>query len=456
MTSSGGAALSDVVIDSADDVFGTTQTDSAGSSGSVYEVVNGSETVSYLETFAVGTTGAAPQGTVLYNPATTDIFGLATEGGGNGYDGTVWDFTMHGNPFPPGGGGGAGGGGGVGTGLTPTIVSSTLPSAVVGGAKLHSMLKLSLIDAEATNGFTVNIYASTNPTLNASADTPVTSVANLTIIRAGKAVPLNVPILGLPTSLPDGSYFLIVQTLDSANNSASAATIAPVVVAAPFVSLSETVTTTLPPALVSGSKAKGTVTLVITNNGNVASKGPTAIDITASTISGVLGTSIATSSRNLSIPPGKSSKVTVPIKNTPALAAGDYFLVAQVTDPFAGGISLASSSGTTTIAAPFIALAGTLGPVTKLKSGDTLTITNNGNSDDVTTLTGTIGFSTDPLGAVPAGESASATSHTYTLKAGKSVKIHSTGWTQITAGTVSVTDEHGNSFLAVSSTSFTF
>ncbi len=273
----------------------------------------------------------------------------------------------------------------VGMGLLPMIVRSTVPSAVVGGAKLHGSLTVELTNSSGSQskGFTVNIYASTNTALDTTADTKVTSITKSTLVKNEKTVALTIPILSLPAGLPDGTYHLIAQAVDSAGNSASTATSSTVIVAAPFVSLSETLTSTLPPALVSGTKAKGTVTLLISNDGNVPSKGSTTIDITASLTSGALGTTIANLSKTLSILPGKSAKVAVPIKSIPALADGDYFLVAQVTDPFAGGTSIASSTGTTNIAAPFISLVPVFTTGIKIAANSTaiasLTITNNGN-----------------------------------------------------------------------------
>jgi FtsP/CotA-like multicopper oxidase with cupredoxin domain len=219
----------------------------------------------------------------------------------------------------------------------------------------------------------------------------------------------------------------------------------------------------LPAAVVTQTKPKGNVVLTITNNGNSSSKGMAAINITVSTVPGVLGASIATLNKNINIMPGKSTKVTVPIKDVlPAVAAGDYFLVAQVTDPSFGSNSIGSSAGTTNIAPGFITLAATLGPVVKLQSGDTLTLTNTGNIEDDGTFVATIGFSFDPQGMSPIGGSGSA-GKTYHIKPGKSVKVHSTDWTKIASGlepgvpyylTVSVTDSTGNSASAVSSTSF--
>ena len=347
------------------------------------------------------------------------------------------------------------------------ITKDTVPAAVVGGATLHGASLAVTLENDGTaeeKGFTANVYASTTTTLDTTADTLVTSVTKPTIIKGGKSGPLTIPITELPASL-DGSYYLIVQTVDSDNNALSVSTSTPVVVSPPFVTLTETLSTKLPAALVSDSPVKGgSVTLTITNSGNVDSKGVTPIDVTASTVSGVAGTSIATLSKSLTILPGKSVNVVVPIKSIPELPTDDYFIVAQTTDPFTAGVSLASSTTTTNIAAAFILLSGTLGPAS-LKTGDTLTITNNGNVPYVNpTISGILGFSLDAAGAIPAGSTLAGAVKTPHIAVGKSAKIHLTEWKSIlsslTSGvpyylTVTFADGNGGTVLAVSTTTFT-
>jgi hypothetical protein len=205
------------------------------------------------------------------------------------------------------------------------------------------------------------------------------------------------------------------------------------------------------------------VILEITNSGNVASKGITPIDVTASTTSGVIGTTIATSGKSVAIMPGKTTKVTIPIKNIPDLASEDYFIVAQTTDPFAGGVSVATSVGTINIAAAFIRLSATLGPAS-LKKGDTLTLTDNGNViDPAGTITATFGFSTDAAGLVPVGGTVSAAVKSPKIAVGKAAKIHLTAWSSILSSltlalpyymTVTFDDGSGGTVLAVSTTPF--
>jgi hypothetical protein len=502
----GGSAGGLMYVDAQGDVFGTTELGGSGGEGGVWEYNSTTQQLSQIAAFGGANTGAAPVDGVIAD-SSGNLYGTTTQGlsGGTFFKvaagthavsftnvGTTATGTEpFGAPCPDGngnfflttvtgaannagavveispGGGGGGGGGGTATGVTPAVTKDTVPTAVVGGAKLHGALAVSLENSGSAveKGYTVNVYASSDTTLDTSTDTLVTSTTKTPTINAGKTGKLNIPITEISSAL-DGSYYLIVETVDSSSNTASAASNSTVEVAPPFVTLTETLTTTLPAALVSDSAAKGSVILSITNSGNVASKGVTPITVTASTTSGVVGTTIATVTppKNLNILPGKTVKVTIPIKTIPALPSDNYFLVAQTIDPFAGGVSIASSASTIDIAAGFIQLSGTLGPAS-LKTGDILTVTNNGNvPDTATSLTGTLGFSLDAAGAVPVGSTLPGTVKTPKIAVGKSAKIHLTAWSSIlsslTSGvpyylTVTFDDGNGGTVLAVSTTTFT-
>lgn len=152
----------------------------------------------------------------------------------------------------------------------------------------------------------------------------------------------------------------------------------------------------------------------------------------------------------------------MPVKTVPALADGNYFLVAQVTDPFAGGTSIASSPAPIAIAAPFITLSAAFAatPVPSLKSGATVILTNNGNIDDVTLIDERVGFATDVAGQEPVGSSLeSGTIGRQTIKAHRSIKLHLSGWklveSSLTPGsyflTAILTDEAANRAVTISS-----
>jgi len=506
-TATGGSPVGLMYVDSEGNVFGTVELGGSGGEGGVWEYNSTTQQLSTIAAFGGANTGEAPEDGViadssgnLYGTTTqgldggtffevaagthavtftnvgttatgTDPFGApCPDGNGNFFITTVTGAANNAGAvveLSPGGGGGGGGGGGTATGVTLAITKDTVPTAVVGGAKLHGALSVSLENSGSAveKGYTVNVYASSDTTLDTSIDTLVTSMSKTPTINAGKTGKLNIPITELPSAL-DGAYYLIVETVDSSSNIASAASSSTVEVAPPFVTLTEILTTTLPAALVSDSAAKGSVILAITNSGNVPSKGVTPFIVTASTASGVVGTTIATvtPAKNLNILPGKTVKVTIPIKSIPSLPSDNYFLVAQTTDPFAGGVSIASSAVTIDIAAAFIQLSGTLGPAS-LKTGDVLTLTNHGNViDTAASLTGTLGFSLDAAGAVSVGSTVSGAVKAPKIAVGKTGKIHLTAWSTIlsslTSGvpyylTVTFSDGNGGTVLAVSTTTFT-
>jgi hypothetical protein len=109
-------------------------------------------------------------------------------------------------------------------------------------------------------------------------------------------------------------------------------------------------------------------------------------------------------------------------------------------------------------------LSGTLGPAS-LKTGDILTVTNNGNVPYTSpTLAGTVGFSLDAAGAVPVGSTVPGAVKSPKIAVGKSGKIHLTEWSTILSSlatgvpyylTVSFDDGSGGTVLAVSTTTFT-
>jgi hypothetical protein len=283
------------------------------------------------------------------------------------------------------------------------------------------------------------------------------------VVRSGQTITVRGPIKSFPATLAVGAYLLIAQVSYGAGL-VSAATSGPSVeLNTPFISLAESFPAIkLPPPAVAGFKINGSIKILITNNGNIPSKGPVIFGLSFSSQPNQVGTSIPSVPRNLMIRAGGSQTVFIPIKSIPMVSPGDYFLVVQVTDP-SGGTSIASPEITTTIVAPVISLAAILGPVTNANSGDTITIANNGNVDDVTSFNPTLGFSTDSGGMQPAGGTTVVLAGPLHIKAGKSVKVHLNQWKSLLSGltagnfyylTAMFTDDAGNSAFAVSSTSF--
>jgi hypothetical protein len=145
--------------------------------------------------------------------------------------------------------------------------------------------------------------------------------------------------------------------------------------------------TTVPTAVVSGAKLKGSVTITITNSSTAKVKGTDTFDLYATTDGAVDSASVLVGSvkRALTLAASRSATVTIPV-SAGAPGAGTYTLLPKVVDA-SGGTSVAASGPTVTVAAPFASLSGTVGSVAPVATTPgktlsfTLTITNAGNVD---------------------------------------------------------------------------
>jgi Bacterial Ig-like domain (group 3) len=351
-----------------------------------------------------------------------------------------------------------------GLGLLPTRTITGLTSAIA-GTKIHANTTVTLMNPNATptTGVgTLNLYASTDGTVDTTSTLIKTLVINTLNVKALKSINVNDMITAVPASLASGSYTLMALMMSPSGIVDFSSTGPSFAVVSPIVALSETLTTVnLGQSLVSGAATRGSVKLAVTNHGNIPSSGLTTFNITASPASGVVGTTVLSVTEKVTIPAGRSKTITIPIKSVPSLADGQYFLVTQVTDP-RNGISVASSANAITIAAPFVSLAASFATGSSvLTSGATLIVTNNGNIDDVTELSALLGFSTDPAGSQPVPDvSTTVFTHLLHLKAGKSMSVRLSGWKSLVLGlthgvqyfaTATLTDQAGNSVLAVDS-----
>ncbi len=247
--------------------------------------------------------------------------------------------------------------------LVPSVASTTLPASVVGTTAVHANAKVSLTNETGsliTGPAIVTIFASTTGVVNGL--TP--SIASLSIrnlkIQPGATMPLTLQIKVPSVSLGAGTYILIAQVSYNSGTITNAITGPSLTVAAPFITLSSVLTfRQLPTAIVSGSPTHAVAMVRITNHGNISSIGPITIAFSASAAQGVPGTSIISVTRKFSIKPNASATVTVPLKAIPALADGDYFIVAQTTDPDQN-TAVVSSANPVTAAAPFVSLSASI------------------------------------------------------------------------------------------------
>jgi hypothetical protein len=165
--------------------------------------------------------------------------------------------------------------------------------------------------------------------------------------------------------------------------------------------------------------------------------------------------------RKLNIKPRTTIPVSVKINQLPQSLTGLYTILAQTTDT--NGIIAQSVTGPI-IAPPFLSLFATLVPSQNSKTAAIIRLNNTGNTDDVTQITAKLGFSLDPAGAQPIGGTISVTTPTIRIPQDRSVTLHFSAWKAIlktlTPGvpyylTATLTNNTGQSALAISPTSFT-
>lgn len=369
-------------------------------------------------------------------------------------------------------------------GQTPNLAlsfsASSVPATTSFGSTIDPQLQVANTGTANASGQELTYYfLSTSNDPNQDLGTDVSGVYYLN--SESEAVNLDpgqslteTPGLTLPNTaaIPPGTYYLVAEGNEGTPPIADPSTNNPVAVSAPITitaaaagaasALVPTLPhTTLPASLVTGKSTPATATVLLQNSGSSVYSGSThvtlylsqsqTLDSTATPVSGVV--------RTLRVPAHKSVSLVVRLGAVPSVANGSYYLLAQVTDS-SGATNSVATSQTVQVAAPFVALAASLGapPVNVLKTGMTLAVENSGNITDSGVLDYTIGFSSDAQGAAGVGTSYQSKTARVAIGAGKTVKVHVTGWSKLISGlsagqyylTVFVEDSTGNTSLAVS------
>jgi hypothetical protein len=282
--------------------------------------------------------------------------------------------------------------------ITPTILRNTLPDSLVSGGKVKAVVVVNETNSSSniSSGFiTTNIFATTD-----GAQTLLGTLHRKVTLKAGKSTSVSIPITSIPAGL-SGSYTIQAQSVDTAGNLQNV-TGASVKIAAPFISLTEAVTKlTLPSSVLADSAIKATAVVKVTNAGNVNSAGITTVRLYASTDGTAAGgTLIGSLTRSLTIKPGLSTMVTVPITQIPAGLSGTYSIVAEVTDPNAVRTEV-NTGNTVKIAAAYVTLGATLSAPSPASAAPgksvniTVTITNTGNVPSTGAATINLGLTSD-------------------------------------------------------------
>jgi hypothetical protein len=370
--------------------------------------------------------------------------------------------------------------------LSDQFVQGSVPTTVAFGSTVTPQLQISNTGTAEAAGQEVTDYflsASNSPTQQLGSGVQgvyfVGSSTESIDLMPGQSA-TETPSLTLPNtaSIPTGTYYLVAQgnqgsapIADPVTNNPVAISGAIAVTAAVQGATSQLVPslarTELPASMLSSSRTTVAATVSIQNQGSSTYSGSTRLALYFSLSATLDSTAVPVAAvvRSLRISTGKSVLIRVPLGSIPAVANGNYHLLAQVTDP-TGATNSAAAVATTSVSVPYVALAASLaalGP-NPIKAGATLEVQNAGNINDVSVLDYTLGFSTDPNGVVAIGGSAfGRTAGRITLRHGATVRIHVGKWSSIASGlapgqyylTVFVEDAGGNTSMAVSTTPVT-
>lgn len=237
--------------------------------------------------------------------------------------------------------GGTGSGSGGSNGTTPAQLpagqlSGTFVNAprvnVIGGDSGSLRLRITNSGSTRFTGpVSITLYASTDQTLTSDATQITTVTLTKVNLRAGGSRTVNVKF-DYPTTLSDGSYYLIASIDETGTNTApaNAVTGTPANVAAANVDLSTTFNSTQPITVSPGQNDTAIVT--IQNVGNVTASGTVDLSLYASTDGAIDSsseflTSIPTHA--IHIRPGKSITFRVKFVAPTDLSAGTYQLIAS-------------------------------------------------------------------------------------------------------------------------------
>ena len=274
-------------------------------------------------------------------------------------------------------------------------------------------------------GYQIYIHNITlDTTLSYQVDASQTSFTPTAPLTPGDSFVWNVRVLNGTASGPP-SVYLYFQT--------PAAT-APVVGSSPSMVQPGLVKTTIPSFITAGAIFRGSSVVKVANTTGARFRGAITTELYASS-DGVIDSSsvlIASMVKTVVIKAGKSVNLSVRIKSLPATLDGTYSVLARTTDP-TGSTADSSYGPTVQVAAPFVSLSAafTKLPVSAIKSGATVVLSNLGNTTDVTSLSLVYGFSTDAAGQIPVGSVGSGTIRRVVIKPGKSIRLHLRGWKAI-------------------------
>ena len=195
--------------------------------------------------------------------------------------------------------------------LVPTLASSTLPASVVGGAKVHGVFAVNIVNqtqTTQTGTLTVKIFATSDGAIDGAATMVATQTKHVNM-KPGQSKIFRLNISSLPASLPNGTYTLVSEAIAPTgviNDSAPGSTVK---VEAPFVQLTDTIGAVSPATLKPGKA--GVIAITVTNTGNVATTGAATFNIGTSTDGQTEALTLVDQVKGLKIKNGQSKTVRI-------------------------------------------------------------------------------------------------------------------------------------------------
>jgi hypothetical protein len=211
--------------------------------------------------------------------------------------------------------------------VVPALGKVVLPTAVVAGAKFNAAVPVTITNngSSQTGIFKIDLYADTGTTLDGNQVSVAPEYEKQLTLATDKHAAYTFKLKSLPATLAAGTYHLIAVVTDALTLNNSVATTQTITTAAPFVSLTGTATAVTPSSI--AANKTGSISVSITNGGNIATSGPLVITLAPSAdgVSPVAGATFGSLTiPNAVIKPGKIGKYTLHIKNT-ALTAGTFY-----------------------------------------------------------------------------------------------------------------------------------
>lgn len=210
----------------------------------------------------------------------------------------------------------------------------------------------------ANSGDSVKLTATVTPSTSGAAPTGTVSFALGGTALGSAPLQTDGTATLTTTTLPAGSDSIVATySGDGAYAGSSSNPFVESIVGAPSLNASIT-KSTLPDALVSGTAAKGAVTLSVVNQSGATVKGKATTAVYASMTGGIDGSSILLGqvTKTLNVPAGKAATAVVPLHiGATTLPAGTYTLFARVIDPSGNAVDSAPGASLS-VAAAFVAL----------------------------------------------------------------------------------------------------